>query len=105
MSERIAIEPMPVTRIETDGASHVEPPFNQDWPAETKIAWKLGCLHTDTGYTNLHLYFHKTNWSISAPGISMGGGIGSPRHDLNGIWHALNWIEFGIKAAQNGRQP
>lgn len=100
------IHPMPVTRVKhSDRMTGIEPAFDPAWPAELQIAWKLGCLHTDTGYTNLHLYFHKTNWSISAPGISMGGGIGSPRHDINGIWHALSWIEFGIHAEQNRNNP
>ena len=101
MTDRTTIEPMHVTRVEHEGLSHVEPRLDDSWPAEMKIAWKLGCFIEDTGYANIELNFFPTNWSISAPGIAKGGGIGSPRHDMAGIWDALNWIAFGIYAARN----
>lgn len=103
MTERIDIKPMFVVRLREGRASHIEPQLDQAWPAEKKLAWKLGCFIEDTGYTRVRLYFLSSNWCITAPGISSGGGIGNPRRDLNGIWDALNWISFGITAMQNGR--
>lgn len=40
---------MLVRRIEDGHGSHIEPPFQADWPEKTKLRWRAEVAALDTG--------------------------------------------------------
>lgn len=95
MSLNLTIRRMYVERHRsTDGSAWIEPELGDDWPDYSKLSWKLGTIYADTGL-DIVLTRHRTNWSISTPGLSFGSPFGPG--EFGELWHTLSTFSSGYE--------
>ncbi|HEX2244280.1 MAG TPA: hypothetical protein VHK27_13730 [Gammaproteobacteria bacterium] len=99
MPEPWELELPEVRRIPTDTGSYIEPPLEQDYSDDEKIAWHAAVIALDTGATIrvfAHFENHRRSYSIMIPGHYSGSSRGFQQ-----IWEWLNGFDIGYRTARN----
>ena len=89
-----------VTRIHTDGGSHIEPDLDQLWPALTKLQWKAAVVAHDTGLRVAVTPSRTTINGIPQRGlycIQVGHGSAAP-YNYDQAWSYLSGVAAGATA-------
>ncbi|MFE9398631.1 hypothetical protein [Streptomyces flavidovirens] len=96
---------MNVTRVRTEGGSHIEPPLDPAWSELTRLAWHAAVVTHDTG---LRIAIHPGRYKVngeSVPGFYnlVVGSSSSGPHTFRSAWDYLNGVDTG--ARQTRRRP
>lgn len=82
---------MIVSRVHTDGGSHIEPPLNQAWDDYTKLQWHAAVVAHDTGLTiRIHKQFRRGQYGVQIVGYSGAGSF-----DFRSAWVYISGVDAG----------
>ncbi|MFE9684145.1 hypothetical protein [Streptomyces sp. NPDC006285] len=99
---------MNVTRIHTDGGSHIDPELDQTWPEDKKLDWHASVVMADTGL-HIELYPIRTPGEPTRYGINIGdfrkgGVVSTGGGTYRDAWDYLNGVSTGARALLRKQQ-